>query len=162
MTKERMDFIYATVCEKIGVKLLYGYADKKEGVIYAGFISHEQIKSGNITTLDTESKSNGGKSKIRVRVGEAKKAITNKKVYCTVAEFQEFSEKLKEERNRKFSDGACFEAFIYYKNGKLKEWKGDNKEFYKGGDFENIQIKFNKASFTNEDCLEKAATLFNI
>jgi hypothetical protein len=150
MTKEEMVKVY--VKWSAGIDFFYAYPDNKTGLIYGGIIQHEKLE--NIVTVETESSQNGGSKKLRILVGQAKKAVENPEVICTIAELKETLAFLRQNGTR-YNEGDTFEYIMYKKAGKEKLWKKENKRFYQSGDLGNIQIKYNKASVVNESLQTK-------
>jgi hypothetical protein len=150
MTKEEMVKVY--VKWSTGIDFFYAYPDNKTGLIYGGIIQHEKLE--NIVTVETESSQNGNSKKLRILVGQAKKAVESPEIICTIAELKETLAFLRR-NGKKYNEGDAFEYIMYKKAGKQELWKKDCKHFYKGGDLGNIQIKYNKASVVNESLLTK-------
>ena len=150
MTKEEMVKVYIKWSK--GISFFYAYPDNKTGLIYGGIITHERLNE--IVTVETESPQNGGSKKLRILVGQAKKAIENQEAICTIAELKETLAFLRQ-NGKKYNEGDSFEYIMYKKAGKQELWKKDSKHFYKGGDLGNVQIKYGKASVVNESLLTK-------
>jgi hypothetical protein len=150
MTKEEMVKVY--VKWSASIEFFYAYPDNKTGLIYGGKISHERLNE--IVTVETESSKNGSSKKLRILVGQAKKAVESPEVICTIVELKETLVYLRRNGTR-YNEGDAFEYIMYKKAGKQELWKKDCKCFYKGGDLGNIQIKYGKASVVNESLLTK-------
>ena len=150
MTKEEMVKVY--VKWSAGIKFFYAYPDNKTGLIYGGTIPHDKLNG--VVTVETESPQNGSSKKLRILVGQAKKAVESPEIICTIAELKETLAFLRQ-NGKKYNEGDAFEYIMYKRAGKQELWKKDNKHFYKGGDLGNIQIKYGKASVVNESLLTK-------
>ena len=148
MTKEEMVRVYVKWSK--GIEFFYAYPNNKTGLIYGGTIPHDKLSG--IVTVETESTQNGNSKKLRILVGQAKKAVENPQVICTIAELKETFAYIRRNGTR-YNEGDAFECIMYKKAG--KQWKKDCKRFYEGGDLGNVQIKYNKASITNESLLTK-------
>lgn len=149
MTKEEMVQGYVKLSS--GIKFFYAYPVNSTGEIYGGYIEHEELEK--ICTVESESPENGSYKKLRVLVGQAKKAVKNPEYVGTVEELKQCKEELKEKFGVSYNNGDCFEYFMYKKNGIASKWKKNDTAFYKGGDLGNIQYKYNKASLSNEHCI---------
>ena len=149
MTKEEMVKGYVKLSE--GIRFYYAYSDNKTGLIYGGFIRHENL----IKMVTVESESGAKKyKKLRVLVGQAKKLVENPQVIGNTKELEECRKELKEKFNTLYNWGDTFEYFMYKKNGVGNKWVKNDTAFYEGGDLGNIQIKYNKASLSNENCIQ--------
>ena len=149
MTKEEM--IDAYVSLSVGIKFFWAYPDTKEGVIYGGYIPHDELF--NMVTVERESNGNGGALKLRVLVGQAKKLVKNPSIICTIEDMKIAKIELKNKFGKNYNNGEIFEYIMYKKHGIGDKWKKDNRPFYQGGDLGKIQLKFGKASLANENCI---------
>ena len=149
MTKEEMIASYVSL--SAGIKFLWAYPDTKTGIVYGGYIQHNKL--AEIVTIERESSNNGGYLKLRVLIGQAKKALENPVAICTVEDMKTAKTELKKKFGKSYNNGEIFEYIMYKKNGIGDKWKKDNKPFYQGGDLGKIQLKFGKASLANEHCI---------
>lgn len=150
MTKEEMIQGYVRLSR--GIKFFYAYPVNSTGEIYGGYIEHDDLEK--IITIESESTENSNFKKMRILVGQAKKLVKNPQPISTIAELKQCKAELKEKFGKNYNDGETFEYLMYKKHGIGDKWKKDCTPFYKGGDLGMIQLKYNKASLTNENCIK--------
>ena len=126
------------------------------GFIYGEFVYYYETESVIIGMVaDTASAKNGGGKSLRYcpKKAEKENLISSgiAKVLCTKSKF------MSEVENSKYNKGEIFEKMITEKNN--QKWEKDNKKFTECGDIvingTHYQIKFQKATFTNETTLDR-------
>ena len=126
------------------------------GNIYATFTDESVLPY--VCTLDKASSKNGGGYSLRYKPNKAQKTTlfaNSEKTFivCSVEYFNEMVE------TTKYNKGEIFEKLITEYFG--MKWEKDNVPFTEGGDIEingkAFQIKYEKATFTNEKFLQARA-----
>ena len=133
---------------------IFGFAFN--GNIYATFTDESVLPY--VCTLDKASSKNGGGYSLRYKPNKAQKATlfaNSEKTFivCSVEYFNEMVE------TTKYNRGEIFEKLVTEYFG--INWEKDNIPFTDGGDIEingkAFQIKYEKATFTNEKFLQARA-----
>lgn len=126
------------------------------GFIQGEFVYYYETESIIIGMVaDTASSKNGGGKSLRYcpKKAEKENLILSgiAKILCTKSKF------MNEVENSKYNKGEIFEKMITEKNN--QKWEKDNKKFTECGDIvingTHYQIKFQKATFTNETTLDR-------
>ena len=133
---------------------IFGFAFN--GNIYVTFTDESVLPY--VCTLDKASSKNGGGYSLRYKPNKAQKTTlfaNSEKTFivCSVEYFNEMVE------TTKYNKGEIFEKLITEYFG--MKWEKDNVPFTEGGDIEingkAFQIKYEKATFTNEKFLQARA-----
>lgn len=105
-----------------------------------------------ILTLDTASRGQGYSIRFNPTIAQKTLLLSNgAKILCSVEYFESMV------KESKYNKGEIFEKLITEMNG--QKWTKDNADFWKDGDLtvngKSFQIKYEKATFTNEKTLAR-------
>ena len=105
-----------------------------------------------ILTLDTASRGQGYSIRFNPTIAQKTLLLSNgAKILCSVEYFESIV------KESKYNKGEIFEKLITEMNG--QKWTKDNADFWKDGDLtvngKSFQIKYEKATFTNEKTLAR-------
>lgn len=105
-----------------------------------------------ILTLDTASRGQGYSIRFNPTIAQKTLLLSNgAKILCSVEYFESIV------KESKYNKGEIFEKLITEMNG--QKWAKDNADFWKDGDLtvngKSFQIKYEKATFTNEKTLAR-------
>lgn len=130
-------------------KYIFGF--RLNGLVYAYYT--QSLTVGMVA--DTASKKNGGQKSLRYCPKKAEKQALIESGMATPICTETYFDSMVE--NSRYNKGEIFEKIITEKCG--QKWEKDNKKFTECGDIvvKNVhyQIKFEKATFTNETTLDR-------